>query len=256
MDSRIKTVENKKIGKVLFVVEGIKDEMVILHKIFTEIFDYQYEKKDRTDKYKPYNLKANPSSSVFVINTKESNIEYIDDTDGYLDQLFQSLINEYDFPVDKAAIFYIFDRDVKSNTKQNLFYDLLSRLGNSRESNELFEQGLLLLSYPCIESFIFSCYEKDSFNTEIEIGKQLKQLLHEKSWSSQKLNSEAVMNATIEMLKAFEEMGVIFDVDAFGESNRAIFDYQENYYQSCKKFRILSLICIALLDLGLIEIEI
>lgn len=61
--------KDKHIGKVLFIVEGIKTEINLLHKIFTRIFDYQYEKLDRLDKYKPYNKKENPLSSIFVINT-------------------------------------------------------------------------------------------------------------------------------------------------------------------------------------------
>lgn len=108
--------KDKRIGKILFIVEGLEDEMYILHKIFTQIFNYQYEKLNRLLKYRPYNTKDNAHSSIFVINTKESNIKDIKDADGYLDELFIKLINEYKFPVDKAAIFYVFDRDNKSNT--------------------------------------------------------------------------------------------------------------------------------------------
>lgn len=247
---------NKKIGKVLFIVEGIQDEMYILHKIFTGIYDYQYEKKDRTDKYKPYNIKENPSSSIFVINTEESNIECINDANGYLDKMFDSLINDYDFPVDKASIFYIFDRDVKSNTKTNIFDELIRRLGNSRESNHMFDkQGLLLLSYPSIESFIITSHVRESFNLEFELGKEAKQFLHQKNWSCQKLVEGSLINAADEMLLALEDIGASLDLDDFADCNKMIYEYQERNYSQNKKFRVLSLLCVALMDLGLIEIE-
>lgn len=216
---------NKRIGKVLFIVEGIKTEINILHRIFTKIFDYQYEKLDRLDRYRPYNKKDNPLSSIFVINTEESNIKYIDDASGYLDNLFTKLINDYKFPVDKAAIFYIFDRDNYSNTNENLVVDLINRLGNSRESNDEYDrQGLLLLSYPSIESFTASNYIKNSFNLEIE---------------------KAIKNIGIES----------YDLDNFKDTNLKIYNYEENHYRKTKKYKLLSLLCAALLDLGLIAIE-
>jgi len=90
---------NKRIGKVLFIVEGIKTEIKILYKIFTNIFDYQYEKLDRLDRYRPYNKKDNPLSSIFVINTEESNIKDIKDANGYLDNLFERLISRWIKPL-------------------------------------------------------------------------------------------------------------------------------------------------------------
>jgi hypothetical protein len=136
MSKLIKLNKEKKIGKVLFIVEGSDDEIYILNKIFTRVFNYQYESKNRLGKYKPQNIQANPSSSVFVINTKESNIKFIYDVydaNSYLNNLFTELINEYDFPADKATIFYLFDRDIKSNTKGSVFEDLIEKLSNSRK---------------------------------------------------------------------------------------------------------------------------
>ena len=43
----IKLNKNKRIGKVLFIVEGEKTEFLILRKIFTSIFDYQLEMEKR-----------------------------------------------------------------------------------------------------------------------------------------------------------------------------------------------------------------
>lgn len=257
MNKVINFNKEKKIGKVLFIVEGIDDEMCILHKVFTRIFNYEYEKKDRMGKYKHYNVQENPLSSIFVINTEESNIKHIYDANGYLDELFTALINEYKFPVDKCTIFYIFDRDIRSNTDKKVFEDLIGKLGNSREVNEEFEKsGLLLLSYPAIESFTVSNFQTNSFQLEYELGSEVKQYLGSKQWANQRITDESLKNAVNEMNGAIQEIGLTeIDLDDFRECNKRIYDYQDSFYSDNKKFKLLSLLCVALMDLGLIEIE-
>ena len=257
MSNLIKFNKDKKIGRVLFIVEGTDDEIYILNRIFVKIFNYQYESKNRMGKYKPCNLEENPTSSVFVINTEESNIKFIYDANGYLDSLFTELIDKYNFPVDKAAIFYIFDRDIRSNTDNSIFEDLIAKLANSRESNEEFEKsGLLLLSYPSIESFTVSNYSKNSFKISYELGSEVKKYLDTNHWTNQRISDKSLQNAVEELLKGLNEMGISeLDLDDFKESNQKIYSYQQEHYNKDKAFRLLSLLCLALIDLGLIEID-
>lgn len=255
----IKINKEKRIGKVLFIVEG-KDEIYILNKIFTGVFDFQYEVKDRVGKYTPHNLKDNPSSSIFVINTKTSNIKSIldvYDAEGYLSEVFTQLINEYNFPVDKCTIFYIFDRDIKSNTDNEVFNQLIDKLVDSKESNEEFEKpGLLLLSYPAIESFTVSNFQENSFELTYELGSEVKRFLGSKHWANQQINKESVINAVKEMFYALEQIGMSgFDLDNCKECNKVIYDYEMQFYSENNTFKLLSLLCVALIDLGLIEID-
>ncbi len=155
-DMRIELHKDKNIGKVLFIVEGSRTEPYIMTKLFTSILDYQLETKLREKGYKQYNSKVNPDSKIFVINAQQSNIRFIEKDDGYLNNLFKELIEEYDFDIDNAAIFYIYDRDDRSNTDNTFLENLLSKLGNSRDNPDYGRQGLLLLSYPYIESFTLS----------------------------------------------------------------------------------------------------
>lgn len=254
--TRVEIVKNKRIGKVLFIVEGIKTEINILRNIFTQIFDYQYEKRDRLDKYVPYNKKENSTSSVFVINTKESNIKDIKDADGYLDDLFIELINKYDFPVDNATIYYLFDRDKSSNTDKEVIKELISKLSNAKESiNGWDRPGLLLLSYPSVESFVASNYIENCFEIELELGKELKQFLHERHINYQHINSETLKKATLELNKALDKMGLLdYDLDNFESTNLEMFNFEENNFEDTKKYRIFSSLCLALIDLGLITI--
>ena len=119
-DMRIELHKDKKIGRVLFIVEGSKTEPYLLTKLFTGILDYQLETNLRKKGYKRYNKKGDPDSKIFVINAQESNIRFIEKDDGYLNNLFKELIEEYDFDIDNAAIFYIYDRDDRSNTDNAL----------------------------------------------------------------------------------------------------------------------------------------
>lgn len=105
--------KEKSIGKVLYIVEGNKTEALILYYIFCKIYDYQFESILRGKSYHKYNSKENIMSQVFVINTEESNIKTIDkDNDNdFLNNLYITLFEQYDFNVDNAAIYYLFDRD-------------------------------------------------------------------------------------------------------------------------------------------------
>ena len=49
-DMRIELNKDKKIGKVLFIVEGSRTEPYIMTKLFTSILDYQLETKLREKK--------------------------------------------------------------------------------------------------------------------------------------------------------------------------------------------------------------
>lgn len=248
--------KGKSIGKVLYIVEGEKTEPYILHKLFTEIFDYQFETIIRNKKYRKYNSKENVTSQVFVINAEESNIKYIAKDNNFLDNLFGELIENYDFDIDNAAIFYVFDRDNQSNTDVNLIKDLVETLANSRENENYLRQGLLLLSYPSIESFTLSNFHKNSFSEKFKIGNDLKRFLHERQINHQNITENTLVDATEELFKALFAMGIdSYDIDNFGDCNMKIFNYEENEFATEQVYRALSLICVSLIDLGLIEVD-
>lgn len=247
---------------MLFIVEGLDDEIRILHKILCAVYGYEYERLNRNKSYHKYKPKNNTdvNSSIFVINSKESCIKDImRDAKGcneYLDELFNKLREEYKFPVDKAAIYYIFDRDIKSNVDAELINDLLYKLRNSRDENdETFEKGLLLLSYPSIESFIASNFISNTVNLQFEIGKELKEYLDKDQYTIQKINEGTLKLAIKEMLNGLNEFGIEqVDLDSLYDTNKKVYDNQEHHYSINSKFRLISLLCVALLDLGLIEI--
>lgn len=254
-DMKIKLHKDKSIGKVLFIVEGTRTEPFILKKLFTQIFDYQIDTKIRGKAYKQYNSKINSDSKVYVINTKDSNIKSIQKDDGFLDNLFQELIDNYDFDIDNAAIFYIFDRDDRSNTDSSFISEMMTKLVNSRDNPGNNRQGLLLMSYPSIESFTLSCFQNNVIDEEFGTGKTLKTFLGLQAINQQKIDESALLHATSEMLKA---LGLIndctYDLDDFSECNIEVFNFEENNRKTKGLYRCMSLFTICLLDLGLIEL--
>lgn len=251
----IRLNKEKSIGKVLYIVEGGKTEPYLLHRIFCKIMNYQLETILRDKGYRKYNSQENVTSQVFVINAEESNIKYIDRDNEFLDKLFVELIENYDFDVDNAAIYYIFDRDNQSNTDAEFIRKLLSVLVNSRD-NTYAKQGMLLLSYPSIEAFTFSNFVVNSFGQGFPTGDALKKYLNECKINQSHIDENTVKHATEELLSALEELGIgKLDVDAFGESNLQIFEQQEERYEKNKLYNALSLLCVSLIDLGVLEIE-
>lgn len=249
--------KEKSIGKVLYIVEGGKTEPNILYSLFVKVFDYQLETILREKGYHKYNSKENPDSQVFVINAEESNIKYIAKDNEFLNNLFLELIENYEFDVDNAAIYYIFDRDNQSNTDTKFLTEMLSTLTNSRENVDYNRQGLLLLSYPSVESFILSCFPEKCFRKKFDTGNHLKQYLYTCKIDYKKLSEDVLLRATNELIDTLKEIGIErFDIDNVGEHNQVIFQYEEKMYASEELYRSLSLLCVSLIDLGLIEIEI
>lgn len=249
--------KDKSIGKVLYIVEGSKTEKYLLWKIFAKVFDYQVETILRSKPYQIFNKKENPNSKVFVINAEESNIKNIQKDDEFLNNLYRLLIEDYEFDIDNAAIYYLFDRDAESNTDSEFIRGLLEHLTNSRENENNFRQGLLLLSYPSIESFTLSCFDKDCFSVKIKTGNDLKKYLEDEKINQSRINDQALTLSTEVLTNALVSInsGEMFDIDNFKECNIKVFDFEEEIYSSEELHNCLSLLCISLLDLGLVEIE-
>ncbi len=206
--------------------------------------------------YHKYNSKENPTSQVFVINAEESNIKYIAKDNEFLNNLFRELIENYDFDVDNAAIYYIFDRDSQSNTDTKFIETLIDELGNARDNNGYNRQGMLLLSYPSIEAFTLSNFEKNSFEKKFKLGKDIKKYFHDNGYNQQHISDKTLLDATKELMVACEKMNVLeLNVDEFQVCNKKIYNYEEYEYFESELYRILSLLCISFIDLGLLEIE-
>ena len=260
-------VRDRTIGQVLFVVEGFKTEPNLIYRVFCKIFGYQMERFGPHGECEKYHRQADPDSRVMVVNAESSNILSIRQDNAFLDNLFSALIERYGLDIDNAAIYYLFDRDPDSNADSAFVRNLAAMLDNARDitSADMRRQGLLLLSYPCVESFTVMNLREDSVtycrDNQIRIGKELKQAMDRDHLLPNHITGETLLHCAEELVRGLELAGVDTDPDAllnsfdrFRDNNLAVFDWQEQHYKKWNAYGCLSLLCAALLDLGLIRV--
>ncbi len=250
----MKVNKDKSIGRVLFIVEGGRNEFSLLRRIFCNVLGYEYIEK-RRDEANFFNNKNISTSKVVVINTEESNISDICDENGYLDNIFELLKTKYDFPVHKAAIYYLFDRDPKSNCDLNLIKNLMSALTNPYENENAERGGLLLLSYPSIESYNISNFIDDTHTNELGLGEEAKAFIGSNNVIQlNKITELTLEKACSEMIKYLNVEGIGLDIDNFLNTSSEVFEKEEKNYSSKSKYRLLSLLSVAFIQMGIIEI--
>ena len=246
--------KEKHIGRVLFIVEGSHTEFSILRRIFCNLLGYSYIEK-RRNKPTYFTSTQDRFSQVAVINTRESNIRDISENETYLDDVFDALREQYQFPVDQSAIYYLFDRDPESNTNPALIEKYIFSLTNPYD-NEDYKAGQLLLSYPSIESYIISNFKDETVSLKFLLGHEAKSYIGKNTdIQLNKITEETLLKATFEFLKYLESEQISFDIDEFSEASHAVFTKQETEYLSGAGFRVFSMLTLAFLQMGIIELD-
>ncbi len=252
---------DKRIGHVLFLVEGERTEFQYLRRIFERLLNYTYCQTKRNGEIKLSSL-HDEHSCVLVLNTSGSYIASIAEGGEHAQEdLFfsrlQARLKGTGFRLNAARIYYIFDRDPHSNASAERIKSYLSRFSNATDNNED-RAGLLLLSYPSVEAHLVSHFISIE-GQEFELGKELKHQLNE--WRSvhncqlSHTNKGTLLHATEEFLSFFErELAYSFELDKQNHGLE-LFEHQEAYYQMNSKFKLMSQLVQALLDLGIIACE-
>lgn len=243
----------RNIGTVLIIVEGAADEFELLKQIFRKILHYNYVEKSRNQQnfknYDEFVMKGNENSRVIVINSKNSNLSSIKKDKDYLNEIYIKLYTEYGIDIKNINVYFIWDRDNRSNPK-GVVKELIEKLGNSIENKNGDMNGLLLLSYPCLESYIITSYDK---TTTLLKNDNLKKYIKERDYKISKINRYMLLNAVAMMHKIFLELGVDkYSLDDFSKTSLKLFEGQEKILENRKYYYLLSLISLILLDLNVI----
>ncbi len=243
----------RNIGSVLIIVEGASYEFELLKQIFRNILHYNYVQKSRNEQnfknYDEFVMKGNENSRVIVINAKNSNLSSIKKDENYLNEIYKNLYLEYGIDVKNINVYFIWDRDNFSNPKNVVKY-LLSRLGNSTSNQNGEMNGLLLLSYPCIEAYTISNFTKHIIFLK---EKNLKKYVKDMDYRINKINKHTLLNATVMMNKGLLNCGIKeYDLDDFSKTSLEVLERQELFLDSNKYYNLLSLVSIMFLDLNII----
>lgn len=259
LNKNFKFNKDKNIGSVLYIVEGERREINLLGYIFKEILKYdEVIGIDRMGNERmKYISKKNKNSKVFIINSEQSNIQSIANTE-FRDQQVKKL-KQYDdeFNYENIPIYYIFDCDRKND--RIAIENVINTYINAREPSEENKYdsigGMILLSYPAIESFIISNFEKDMYKFHERFNfneKTLKQYIGDNKYDNHKMSIDTLSNAFLELVSSLENINANkINLDNMKNFNTTLF----NYEQLVNNQYMLSLLLISLVDLGIIEIE-
>ncbi len=271
---KYKIDKTKNIGNVVFVVEGGRPdtggtELRLLKKIFSDILEYEVQELRRgSEEFIGHG--PNSSFHVFALNLPKNQLTQL--TEDSLDVLFGRLKKEFHIKPEDCPIFYLYDRDVRSYHLNELRARYIKKYTDPYGTDEG-NQGQLLLSYPAIESYLLSCIIDKTFEYSSELGKEAKIMLsdmicpegsrekadiHEKTinlvFTERYEEAEKrLIHSINEMNYGLEMMGIeSYDLDNLASVLLAVYDYEQEKYKGEKKFSFISLVGMALLELGVI----
>lgn len=244
---------NKRIGRVLYLVEGDVDEVVILEQLFNKLLNYTTISYDK--RYKTVKCLVNPNdkySKVFIVPMQYSAISKIESSDEYVDSIY-SLLSKYGLERDECAKYLLFDRDEGSNSNQT--YKHLFGVFKNSFDNDLNINGLLLVSYPCIQSFICECFGDEA---QFSTSKMMKN--YSKSYQVDKIGKDEMLKAAHLMVKRIINILNVpyFNIDRLDNmehTNSCVLDYEDEYFKNNNAYMTLSMILISFIDLGIISFD-
>lgn len=249
----LKINKNKTLGRIIVVVEGEDEEFKLLKHIFENILDYSYIEFNRRNKTmkKCFVSKNNPNSVIIIANTNGSSLSSIIEDTEYQDKLYRLLQDDYQESLANIPIYLIWDRDRFTNNSDTVS-SILNLYSNSRD-NGFDMNGMLLLSYPCVECYELANFQKLEFQNSYSTSEECKKEKNKSKFKIKNINEKTLMLAVENMHRVLLDFGINnYNTDNFKHTNKKIFRKQEEYYKNCDLIRSLSLISIMLIDMGII----
>ena len=248
----LKINKEKVIGTVIIIVEGESDEFDLLKHIFTEVFDYNYISMKRNKLMKHEFVSKDNKNTIIVCNTKSSTINTLIDDVDYRDKIYNILKKEFKRTLKNTPIYILWDRDNKTNSKKNIT-DALNIFTNAMD-NDYEMNGILLLSYPCLECYEISNFSKKLWKNKYSLSEEVKKDFHMLRNNIHDINENTLLLAVENMHRTMLSYDIRnYDVSDFKRVNKRIYRKEEESYKNSKFYNALSLVSIMLIDLGIIE---
>lgn len=114
----IKINKEKNIGNVIYIVEGKKDEPRIIRNFYKDFLGYRVFQTNNNDDIKTLKKENNPYNKIIITTINKPQIKELlsDNIDNFYNEVFIKGLNNV-IDTYSAAIYYIFDRDNRSNRK-------------------------------------------------------------------------------------------------------------------------------------------
>lgn len=170
-----------------------------------------------------------------------------------MDELFKRLKSEFLIKPEDCPIFFLYDRDYKSY-KHNQLRGMYVRRYVDPYSDEEGNQGQLLLSYPSVESYLLSCIQENVYQQQYCLGTEIKPKVDAVGFSEDDISrDEHLIHAVGEMDKGLSDFALDnYDLDKLAPTLLGVYDRQQQNMEKNNRFSALSLISMALLELGII----
>lgn len=232
------------------------DEFELLKQIFRNVLHYNYVEKKRVQtnfkNYDEFVMKGNELSRVIVINAKNSNMSSIKKDKDYLNEIYINMYTEYGIDIKNVSVYFIWDRDNKSNPKY-VVKSFINKLGNAMENKNGDMNGLLLLSYPSLEAYIINNFDNKTIFLN---DNNLKRYVKEKDYKITQINKHTLLRAAVMMNKTFLKMGIFdYELSDFSSTSLEIFEKQEMMLKTRNYYYLLSFVSLKLIDLNIITIR-
>ena len=242
----------KRIGKVLYLVEGDVDEVKILGHVFSKVLNYSVVTYDKRNDNVTCLINPNDKySKVFIVPMKYSAVSKIESSTDYIDYIYHRL-KSFGLEKDECAKYLIFDRDNSSNTHEALIH--LFKVFKNSLDNDLEINGLLLISYPCVQSFLCECFGDQTRLSSSSLMKQ-----YTNRFKVEDIREDELLTGVETMMKTLLNITLqptfnLNELDDMESINYKVLNYQDQHLANKYVYITLSMLFISFIDLGIIEI--
>lgn len=242
------------IGTVVLIVEGHRDEFLIIQYIFCQLFMYKMTTRSPKNGEIRYAELTLGKNRVVILNAESSNMKSLFSVEEYIDRTYAELVFTHHIDIRNSPVFYIWDRD-RQNNSANVVNELLRRLTSPYENKDTHEHGMLLISYPAIESMIVSSFDDISYLPDDYSC--IKEYVRDQKYNLKDIDEKKILMATKRMIDGVKEIlgKTKFEIDLDSGEMLKIFQEEEKYYSHSSRYRLLSLAMYVLVWLGIIQVE-
>ncbi len=253
----MKLKKEKRIGEIIIVIEGDHPELEIVETIFHKILGYTIKEQTRHQGVVRELHGYDKNSIIKVVSAPTSNLIDVKNIDDFYDKMHSEIAVKLDLDLINNPVYILFDRD-PINNRQSEVSKLLEKLKQSQTTSDE-QNGLLLLSYPSIESYVISLFESNSYNNEQMLGKDTKNLLDSKNYNIKVATESHLIHSAKEFLNFLKTNLLIDENEDVFISTESIgiklFQFQTKKYSKTRLFNCISQFIEILIDLQILDIE-